>query len=222
MSDEIITRISRELHDETGQALTTLVVGLRALRGSKSLEEATHRAAMLEEIASKATKELAGILRGMAPIALEECEICRAIERHVVEFSAIHEIHVALALDGLECIKQEPLSAAVLRILQEALTNVAKHANASEMSVVMKAGKDHLRIVIEDNGKGFSLDGNPSRAWGGRGLAGMRERVMFLGGNLEIDSAPGEGCTIAVELPLTEDHFSLQSSAHGFVRWAGA
>jgi signal transduction histidine kinase len=220
MSEEVIQRLARELHDGMGQALTTLAVGLRALQTAPDLEEAQRRARMLEDVASGATKELTRILRGLVPISLERCEICRAIERHVTEFSALHEVRVALVLEGLERVTQEPLSTAVLRILQEALTNVAKHSQASEVSVVMRVVKEHLRVVIEDDGRGFSIGSGPSQAWGGRGLAGMRERVLFLGGTIEIDSAPDEGCTVAVELPLNRDYFSRSGSAHGFARRA--
>lgn len=219
MSDEMLKKLARELHDETGQALTTLIVGLRALRSATSLEQVQSRAALLEEIASGATKELARMLRGLTPLAVETCGICRAIERHVAEFGAIHEVRITLVLEGLERLAdQEPLSTAVLRILQEALTNVAKHADASEVSVVMTASKDLMRIIIEDDGRGFSTGAGPSSAWGGRGLAGMRERVLFLGGRIDVDSAPKRGCCISIELPLEQDHFALSGSAHGFAR----
>jgi signal transduction histidine kinase len=219
MSDDTIQHLARELHDETGQALTTLTFGLRSLALATSLEEARKRAALLEEVATNATKELARLLRELTPIAVEKCKVCSAIERHVVEFSAIHDIRVALVIDGLERIDgHAPLSSAVLRTLQEALTNVAKHAEATEVSVVLRASETHVRMVVEDNGRGFSVGEEPSKGWGGRGLPGMRQRVLFLGGAIEIDSAPGEGCTIAVELPLVRDHFRLSGSAHGFAR----
>jgi signal transduction histidine kinase len=219
MSEQTIKMISQELHDGTGQALTTLIVGLRALQSASSVEDVRARAAMLEEVARGATKDLARLLRGLAPIAVDDCGICRAIERHIAEFAAIHSVRVALFMDGLARIEgREALSAAALRIVQEALTNVAKHAVATEVSVVLRTCGERMYIFIEDDGRGFSPASDRAAGWGGRGLAGMRQRVLSLGGTIDVDSAPGEGCTIRVELPLANDHFAFSASAHGFAR----
>ena len=209
--EKTIEFVTRELHDGTGQALTALIVGLRTLRSADTVDEVRGQAALLEGVAVRAARDLACLMRGLPPFGVDDVGLPRAIQRHVAEFSAVHDVRVALCIDGLERIETDGvLSAVVFRILQEALANVAKHAHASEVSVVMTVRDDSLRMLVDDDGDGFSMSVAPSA--GSRGLADMRERVRFLGGRIGIESVPGEGCSIMVQLPIVQ-HRVGESSA---------
>jgi signal transduction histidine kinase len=189
-------RIARELHDETGQALTSVLLGLRLI------EEETPgvRAAVseLRETIASAIQELRALAVELRPKALDDFGLGAAIERLADTYSRRTGIAIDVHVAGLSERLPEAVETALYRIIQESLTNVAKHAGAATASVTVHRLRDAVTIVVEDDGAGFDT----GVASPGLGLTSMRERAELVSGTVRIESRPGGGTTIAVEVPL--------------------
>ena len=198
-------RIARELHDEAGQSLTALLVGLRTIEESRTIAEAAVLAQRLRGIAAQTLEEVGRLSRGLHPSILDEVGLAAAVTRHAREFAELHGIAVDVRVEGL---KTEPLppalQATVYRILQEALTNVAKHADARSVSVRLVRHEAAVELRVQDDGAGFDPAVGSDAAAGDRhlGLQVMRERAALLGGSVKVESRPGAGSTITARFPL--------------------
>jgi signal transduction histidine kinase len=188
-------RIARELHDETGQALASILLGLKALERQVGAEA-------LVQIRELVASALAGVRRltvELRPPALDDFGLQAALGR----LASLHSDRSGLNVQFDVVTSAEPLpkthETAVYRIVQEALTNVVRHAQASSVSIVVAQSNGAVRAVIEDDGVGFAPGAVRD---GALGLVGMRERANLLGGRLDVQSAPGRGTTLIVELPL--------------------
>lgn len=194
--------IARELHDEVGQVLTALQVELSLAH--RQLQIAGVSAAPLVEAQSLAdgalstVRDLSQLLR---PAALDDLGLPAAIDASLRGLARRHEIRVELSQTGMADRLAPETEIAAYRIVQEALTNVARHANAAHCRVRLRRLPDTLRVEVQDDGRGFDPDGEPQPT-GGFGLIGMRERAALLGGQLSIWSAPGAGTRVLVELPV--------------------
>jgi signal transduction histidine kinase len=191
-------RLARELHDETGQALTSILLGLHALERTVESVDAYDALAVVRELVVNTLHDVRRLAVELRPAALDDFGLAPAIERLV----AIHRQDAAVTIDlGIQ-LGDERLPADVettmYRIVQEALTNVAKHANAKRISVLATRSAGSAVLVIEDDGGGF----DPSDATSGLGLSGMRERVALVGGRLKVEAGIGSGTTIVAEIPL--------------------
>lgn len=202
-------RLSRELHDELGQYLNAVkidAVSLARLRG-----QADDIAEMADSIVRNLDHmqgAVAGLIRQLRPVGLDELGIEAALEHHVAGWRE-RLPHVALTLqcDGDLSALGNPVSLTAYRIVQEGLTNVVKHANASRVTVRVwreerDAGQAELHVQVSDDGRGAGRD--PDRN-AGLGLIGMRERIEALGGELRIETAPGRGFRLVAGLPIIED-----------------
>ncbi|HEY7602927.1 MAG TPA: GAF domain-containing protein [Gaiellaceae bacterium] len=192
-------RLARELHDETGQALTSILLGLKRVEEAKSVEAAARATAELRaEIVQtlQAVRRLAVELR---PQALDDFGLVPALERLAEAFGGDSglRVDVEASLGGGRLPAE--VETALYRLVQEALTNVAKHASAGHASVIVTRRDGSVTVVVEDDGRGF---GARSSQGGGLGLVGMKERVGLLGGRLAIESTEGSGTTIVAEVPL--------------------
>ncbi len=194
-------RLARELHDETGGALTSILLGLKRVEEAKSPEAAQEgMAALREEIVAtlQSVRRLAVELR---PTALDDFGLAPALERlgeSFTEQSGIAvDVHASLGSTRLP----DETETALYRIVQEALTNVAKHAGARRVSIVVTRRAGSISAVVEDDGRGFGAAGGDGD---GLGLIGMKERVGLLGGRLAIESTEGSGTTIVAEVPVRE------------------
>jgi signal transduction histidine kinase len=194
-------RISRELHDETGQLMTSLLIGLRSLSDARRLADARHHAQQLREIASKAIGELSRLARGLHSSILDDLGVEAALRRYTDEFSSTHGIEVdlelAISLDGLG--RSEQLN--LYRIIQEALTNVARHAHATQVWITFESTEAELQVSIRDNGTGLTAVSNIAGTAEHLGIAGMKQRAAMLGGRLEVISRPQQGLTIELSIP---------------------
>lgn len=194
-------RIARELHDSASQSLTSLLVGLRNLSGLSDQPQVRDQVEALRAIAAHTLDEVHTLALQLRPSVLDDLGLQAAIERYVDDFSARYPIHVDLALHGLsEGRLPSEVETALYRIVQESLTNVARHSGARAASVMIERQNGHLRAIIEDDGRGF----DPALAEGADrrlGLYGMRERAELLGGKLTVESAPGQGASVFVEIP---------------------
>ncbi len=189
-------RIARELHDELGQRLTALKMELSSRSGGGSRLPAM--LAMLDETVA-ALRRIAADLR---PLMLDDLGLNAAIEWLAIEASRRLGIRVQVDLDEVPEV-DERVAIALYRMVQEALTNVARHARAGHASVQLRRRDDGLHLSVHDDGVGF-----PERALqreGRWGLLGMRERAELLGGRLEIDNPPGGGARVRVHLPPAHD-----------------
>jgi signal transduction histidine kinase len=186
-------RLARELHDETGQALASILLGL------KSLEQEVGREPLvqLRELVASALGDVRRLTVELRPPALDDFGLQAALER----LTSVLEERSGLRTELNVATRQLPpvFETALYRIVQEALTNVVKHARATSVSIVVTETDGAVRCVIEDDGDGFSPDDVRE---GALGLVGMRERVHLLGGRFEVESAPGSGTTLVAELPL--------------------
>ena len=198
-------RIARELHDEAGQSLTALLVGLRTIEESRTVTEAAELAQRLRGIAAQTLDEVGRLSRGLHPSVLDEVGLPTAVTRHAQEFADLHAVAVDVRIEGLETEPLPPaLQATVYRILQETLTNVAKHAGARSVSVRLVRHEATVELQVRDDGAGFDPATGGDAAAGDRhlGLQVMRERAALLGGSVKVESRPGAGTTITVQFPM--------------------
>jgi signal transduction histidine kinase len=192
-------RLARELHDETGQALTSILLGLKSLEDKVTDNGAREAVADLRERVVATLQDVRRLAVELRPKALDDFGLVPALERLTEGFAEQTGMAVDFEAGGIGRLPPE-VETAVYRIVQEALTNVAKHAEANAVSIVLTRLGGGVTAVIEDDGRGF----DPLRVGEDRlGLQGMRERVALLGGNLRIESQPGVTTTLVVQLPVT-------------------
>jgi signal transduction histidine kinase len=199
--------IARELHDEAGQALTSLMVGLRLLEGETDKPEAIlERAAELKRITNDVSENLHRLAIDLRPASLDYVGLVAALRQYIETFGQQHNLEIHFEAIGFDDKQRLPpaIETNLYRIVQEALTNVARHAQATQADIFLEQRPDRVVIVVEDNGVGF--DPEPARQQGRLGLLGMRERTEMLNGVLAIESALGTGTTIYVEVPYEYSH----------------
>jgi signal transduction histidine kinase len=192
-------RLARELHDETGQALTSILLGLRAV-DDKAADDKTRKAvAELRELVVATLQDVRRLAVQLRPKALDDFGLVPALERLAQTFAETSGIDVQLEAHlGQERLPAE-VETTLYRIVQEGLTNVVKHAHASHVSILL-ARRDRTAVaVIEDDGQGFGDDAAESD---GVGLLGIQERVELHDGRVTMESTPGSGTTLRVEVPL--------------------
>jgi len=194
-------RIARELHDEAGQLLTSLLVGLRTLEDSRNIADAKAKGHRLREIAVQAIDEVGRLARGLHPTVLDDHGLSVALNRYVTEYARTHQIAVDLALSEPDSAGLPPaVQIGLYRILQEALTNVARHSGATAVSIEFARSAAAVEVAVADNGRGFDIEAvtvSSSRL----GIQGMRERAALLGGTLDVISRGG-GTRILVRIPV--------------------
>jgi PAS domain S-box-containing protein len=199
-------RLARELHDETGQLLTSLLVGLRTLEEAPSLVQARALAAELRHVAARVLDEVHRLARGLRPAVLDELGLVPAVEQLALDYSQAHGLGVEVSVVGFG-LERLPsvVETAVYRAVQEALTNTAKHAGARTASIVLQRRPKVVQAIVSDDGCGFDVETTlrAPAAWAHLGLHGMRERASLLGGTVAIESTPGEGTTTYVRIPIS-------------------
>lgn len=198
------THLSRELHDEAGQILSALMVRLSLLeRETEAPSQWREQIAELKQTITRVLNNLHTLAVKLRPASLDHVGLVTALQQYLADFGREHDL--AVQLDALE-IQHLRLPAdtetALFRIVQESLTNVVLHAQASRVDVLLNRRNGFVAVTVEDNGIGF----DPTEVvWENRlGLFGMRERVEMLGGVMSIESAPGKGTAIFVEVPYAD------------------
>jgi signal transduction histidine kinase len=193
-------RIARELHDGVGQMLTSLMVGLRLAQRSDSPALMQARMEELCTTASETLEQVRVLSRELRPSLLDDLGLAAALERYTAEFGKLHTaIDVDLHCDLPERLPS-PVETAIYRIVQEAMTNAARHGKATNVGVLVSRRNGDVQTIIEDNGCGFDVD-LVRRRHSSVGIFGMRERAEVLAGTLDIESGPS-GTTVYVEIPL--------------------
>jgi signal transduction histidine kinase len=192
-------RLARELHDETGQALTSILLGLRAVEEAAGPDEMRTAASDLRELVVGTLQDVRRLAVQLRPKALDDFGLVAAVEHLVQTFSEATAIRVDLEAQlGDERLPTE-VETTLYRMVQEALTNIVKHAGASRVSILLVRSSGSATVVIEDDGQGF----DPAELREeGMGIVGMRERVELHEGRLTVESTPGSGATLVAEVPL--------------------
>lgn len=195
--------IARELHDEIGQALTAIKVELAfAQRSIERVMGSTNILGDARSITDGAIHQVRDLSYLLHPAALDEFGLVAAVESHMKTFGRRHGIQTEFSHEGMGSRLAPEAEAAAYRIIQEALTNVAKHARATGCQVHVVRSPDTLRITIQDDGAGFDPALPRAADRRGLGLIGIRERASYLQGTVLIDSKPGRGTRLIVDLPL--------------------
>jgi signal transduction histidine kinase len=193
-------RISRELHDETGQALMVLRFHLETLEGDSQTEEERAKIQESLELLDRTIEGLRRTIARLSPRVLEEFGLVAAIRRQVELGTKHTELKAQLDLpEDLRWLDHD-LQVAIYRSVQEALHNAAKHSRAASFSVRLLSGGGKLVLEIADDGVGFSPRAAQQR---GFGLTGMRERAVALGGSMKIRSESGKGTRIRIVFPIS-------------------
>lgn len=197
--EEERTRMAREIHDQLGGAMTGLKMDVAALR--RNLQAALlEKTSAISELIDGTIQTVRRIATELRPAILDDFGLLAAIEWQLQEFQTRANIRCNLSAEADDIPLDPESSTAVFRVFQETLTNVARHANATEVEVRIEEQAGHLILRVHDNGRGISeaeISGSKSL-----GLVGMQERIHLLSGELDIRGAPGQGTTILVKIPL--------------------
>jgi len=191
-------RLARELHDETGQALTSILLGLRTIEEADGETELRAAIAEVRDLVRATLQDVRQLAVELRPKALDDFGLVAALERLTSTFE--EQTGIAVVFESTLPPGRLPpeVETALYRIVQESLTNIVKHARAGRVSILVGRKADSVTVVVEDDGVGF----DPARTREeGLGLIGMRERVSLLGGRLAIESRPGAGTTFVAEVP---------------------
>ena len=212
-------RLARELHDEAAQALTSLLVHLRLLERAKNPDDAQKRVVELRELTAQALDDVRRVSLDLRPTILDDLGLAPALEWRVDEFNKLDEVTANLTVRGLSRRLPPDTELVLYRTGQEALSNVVKHAQATAVSVGLWTDDECVYLEIRDNGCGFEPDMPISENGSGLGLLGMRERLGMIGGELTIETAPGQGSTIRARAPLPnwidDDESTVPTAAAG-------
>jgi signal transduction histidine kinase len=193
--------IARELHDEAGQALTLLRVELEVLeRKVDDPQQVILGTTQLKQIVEEIMQNLHRLAVNLRPASLDQLGLAAALHQHGASVSAAHHVEVQVEALNLDDRLPADLEVTLYRIVQESLNNVVRHAGARHADVILERRDGRVIAVIEDDGYGF--DPEAVRQTDRLGLLGMRERAEALGGTLIVDSAPGSGTTVRVEVPV--------------------
>ncbi|MEK6274477.1 MAG: GAF domain-containing sensor histidine kinase [Actinomycetota bacterium] len=192
-------RLARELHDETGQALTSILLGLKELEDAGSAYDVSSATARLRELVVTTLQDVRRLAVELRPRALDDFGLVPALERLAETFQEQTGLEVIMEPRLGPARLPSEIETALYRIIQEALTNVVKHAHASRVSIVLSRRDNTVSAVFEDNGRGFAVDDPRS---GRLGILGMKERLSLLDGTLTVESSPGGGTTLVAEVPV--------------------
>lgn len=196
---------ARELHDELGQNLTALRIDFNTLAGDLGSTEprVVARLEAIDRMIDSTVDSVRRICEDLRPGMLDDLGLEAALKSYTKRFTRQFGVACDISLEREDYGLDEPMTTAVFRIVQEALTNVARHAKAQNAMVSLQAHGEDLLLTIADDGCGLPADVSGERKT--FGLLGIRERVSMLGGNIAIDSAPGRGTHIEVTIPWRQE-----------------
>jgi len=198
-------RIARELHDETAQALTTLLIRLKILEKARTSEDMHGQIDELRELTAQTLEAVRVLAVELRPATLDDLGLLAALEAYTDSYRSRLPISVTFSTGGFEDRDRRlppQIELVLYRVVQEALTNVAKHANAEDVRVELARGPDDVVASITDDGDGFNVEEMMRSRERGLGLFGMQERLALVRGQLVIDSEPGRGTRIDARVPL--------------------
>jgi signal transduction histidine kinase len=198
-------RLSRELHDQMGQHLTALILGLKSLNYSVERDSQAEKILkQLQNLTEQIGQQIHSLALELRPTALDDLGLYTTLLNYIEEWSERANIEVDFHSEGFDDERLPPqIETTLYRIVQEALTNVLKHSGAKHVSLILENRKDNVLAIVEDDGRGFDVDAvmSSSRAERRLGLLGVKERVTLVGGVLNIESTPDKGTTLFVRIP---------------------
>jgi PAS domain S-box-containing protein len=198
------SRVARELHDELAQSLTALKMDVNWLKERVPTGEPqlVDKLASMQEMLDSTVKATRRISSDLRPLMLDDLGLLPAAEWLANNFMQRHGIHCRFTADPPDLDLQDPHATAIFRIMQESLTNVARHAHASNVDITLDGSNGEITLRVRDNGCGFApADPRKPNSFG---LVGLRERVYLLDGEITVDTAPGKGATIEVRIPMPQ------------------
>ena len=199
-------RVARELHDEAGQSLSAIMLDLARAIDELPKEAAEAKQTLLHSrsLAAQTLAELRKLIDDLRPEVLDQLGLAPALRSYVKSHLEAKDIKVQLSLSGLKDRLPSRMEITLFRIIQEAITNVVRHSGASMVNIQVAVTNSLVTATIEDNGRGFDVEAalQASESWG---LHGIRERVSVVGGQLSIESEPGQGTRIRFQIHLEGD-----------------
>jgi signal transduction histidine kinase len=206
--DEERRRLARELHDETSQSLSALTLNIRAAVETAEMldqeQELIEKMKKLESMAQQTAQELSRIINDLRPALLDSAGLLPAIRRFAEDKLQPQGIDIVIDVRGTLPRLAPEVEATLYRFAQGAISNIARHAQAKQLSIVVDCGDRMLSLRIIDDGRGFDVStvtGIDETTGRGRGLFAMQERIRLLGGSCRVESAPGEGTTVVADIP---------------------
>ncbi len=200
-------RISQEMHDELGQTLTAITLDLKIIERDldpETTQDIRERLSETRTMADELDQRIGDLALDLRPSLLDDLGLIPTLKWYVNRFSNRAEVEVELKVNDRKKRLPPEIETALYRITQEALTNVARHAQANKVLLRLDQQLKAVTVTIKDDGLGFDLEEllSSQTIWQGLGLVGMRDRISLLGGRLDIHSKPGEGTRIEIEIPL--------------------
>jgi two-component system, NarL family, sensor histidine kinase UhpB len=195
--EEERARVARDLHDEVNQSLTALLLRLEASR-VKAPADLAHELAETKALANQAMEELLMLARQLRPTALDDLGLKAALAGHVEELGRRARISAGFESQGDFSALPSDVQLVVYRVAQEALSNAAQHSGADHVSVRLARAGDRVELTVADDGSGFTFE----QAARGLGIAGMRERALLVGGDVQVESRPEVGTRVSLTVPL--------------------
>lgn len=211
LSEQVLTaqederkRIARELHDETAQSLTTLLIHLKMLERSKDSGETTLRLRELRDLTVETLEAVRKLAVELRPSTLDVLGLVAALEGYTETYASRLPVKVDFRVDGFEADERLPpqVELVLYRVVQEALTNAAKHAGSRTVTVRLRRTAEDVTAAVSDDGLGFDVEDVMRSRERGLGLFGMQERLTLVQGRLEINSTRGQGTRIRATVPL--------------------
>lgn len=190
-------RVARDLHDEVNQSLTGLLLRLQAAR-SRAPDDLAEELTEIRNVANKAMNELLALVHQLRPTTLDDLGLRAALASQVDDLNRQPNYEVTLECHGDVTNLPKEIQLVVYRVAQEALSNAVQHSRASRIDVNLTRDPQRVRLTVVDNGVGFDFAGQDS----GLGLNGMLERALLVSGELDVDSRPGKGTSICLDLPI--------------------
>jgi chemotaxis family two-component system sensor kinase Cph1 len=200
-------RIARELHDSLGQYLTALRLGFDAIAPICATDEnARRRVSALKDITAQLGRDFSRMAWELRPMALDDLGLRNAITQYLEEWAERSGLRIDLEITLGDRRLPAAVETGLFRVLQEAITNVTKHSGADQVDVVLEATGGEVRLIVEDNGRGFQIDEGTDIALGRThlGLLGVRERLALVNGSLEVESSAHGGTTVYACVPIGE------------------
>lgn len=202
-AEEERQRIARDLHDDTAQRLASILLRLQMARRAPAPDRREELLTEIHRELHETSEGVRRILRGLRPPALEEAGVVAAIRAHLRDVFGDSDLEGDLEADDIDDLLSVDAKLSLYRIIQEAVTNIVRHADAKTVRIRLSAADGGVRATVEDDGRGFSVKDHAVLGGGGLGVLGMQERAAILGGRVEIESEPGAGTRVEIELPIS-------------------
>jgi signal transduction histidine kinase len=203
-------RISRDLHDQVGQTVIGLSLGLKALEREGG--ESPVRIHSLHALVAEISRDIHRVAADLRPSALDDLGLLRALQGLAANCAEVSGLMIDVQAVASDSRLSSEVETVIYRSVQEALTNVIKHADAHAVSVLLERSNDQLRVIIDDDGTGFDVDDQVHGTGAPHlGLSGMRERLTLVGGSMAIESVPGSGTTLFIQIPAISSQPALTS-----------